>query len=870
MSVKNLLDPIIEQGIKNTNFFEGRLLAGQDMRDQQEANREHDRYLGRAIGQGIIEGLEVELDEEHDGSDGNPPVVIVKSGLAINAEGDVFGLPENDITLALSRSVDAPKIDIADFYACAGPPGHQHLPNGVGIYILVMSPTSGYREKALKSGLGDEGVAKGCGSKYVQEGVQFRLVEVSIDALTAVDGLSDETRNELKNNYLDDVNPVSRKQEDIARMSKLRNILAHICFGTEWVLNKDNCKSKRDDIEVNQDIRSVLGSLGIITNCDVVLSLMYWTLEGIAFIDLWSVRRVLDKNIKNGYFLPCSNSFSSNEMSAMQMQFNDHVEFLLSESKKYPEVSNYYLSDLFKHVPPVGVLPAIGGGSKYGFNIDKTFDGMSTGSTTVLSEDDVEKLLFRCRELRPVVVSKTDYMQLYWNKVNLQNVNAGLTSQLYVVFSSRDSHYFTDEDIVVRTLKQAWSSYKGLLQANAVLPKSITNDSLPVWLAIHTVLQSIMQYSIAESVTASSGNLTRKQMQQVFSAMYSYQKELTAVLEYRFEGDENYDVRHALVIELLRHLDGTGLPAGQPVLETSVTDNDIWGMLGAQNAINHVVSQWSGDIVIGFINMQHRASPDGDVLVPDGGDFVFLYALQAFTDRRATFSLNAGMFETTGGAWGDAVIIRDADSGAEINEITLNSLQEKLIEIVVTPPTGATVGTTAVLRLTAIIPAPTDHSWLIERTLDIGDTGGEPVNWSITPALSFMTPGRLNATPGDEYQFLIDTSYSTSLADLPASSVFTLNLNFSDDAELSQWDISIVGQPAARIDDHTFRYTRELNNGEVEHTDIRVVAAARGAAEKTWTGQLVIESTVIDPASGPETKTETYDAALQVTVTAST
>ncbi|MCK7496559.1 MAG: hypothetical protein MZW92_40830 [Comamonadaceae bacterium] len=34
---------------------------------------------------------------ERDGADGQPPVVIVKAGLAINAEGEIIGLPKHDV-----------------------------------------------------------------------------------------------------------------------------------------------------------------------------------------------------------------------------------------------------------------------------------------------------------------------------------------------------------------------------------------------------------------------------------------------------------------------------------------------------------------------------------------------------------------------------------------------------------------------------------------------------------------------------------------------------------------------------------------------------------------------------------------------------
>ena len=75
-----LLEPILTNGIRQTNFFNGRLLTATDLRDQQAANRRQHEQLGRALGAGIVSGLDVVADNGLP----NAPTVRVGKGLAVN------------------------------------------------------------------------------------------------------------------------------------------------------------------------------------------------------------------------------------------------------------------------------------------------------------------------------------------------------------------------------------------------------------------------------------------------------------------------------------------------------------------------------------------------------------------------------------------------------------------------------------------------------------------------------------------------------------------------------------------------------------------------------------------------------------------
>ena len=78
---------VLDDGIENVNFFNGRVLTAEDMRDEQEAGAEHRRRIGRAHGPGVFAGLEAAR-----GDDGRS--VEVLPGLGVSWLGDVVELAE--------------------------------------------------------------------------------------------------------------------------------------------------------------------------------------------------------------------------------------------------------------------------------------------------------------------------------------------------------------------------------------------------------------------------------------------------------------------------------------------------------------------------------------------------------------------------------------------------------------------------------------------------------------------------------------------------------------------------------------------------------------------------------------------------------
>lgn len=98
MNSAELLELVLEGGILNTHFFNGRFLTAEDLETEQQANRLQHRQLGQAAGKGVVYGMEVRLSS--GGDEGEAPTVSVTRGLALNRKGYALSLAD-DVEVAL-------------------------------------------------------------------------------------------------------------------------------------------------------------------------------------------------------------------------------------------------------------------------------------------------------------------------------------------------------------------------------------------------------------------------------------------------------------------------------------------------------------------------------------------------------------------------------------------------------------------------------------------------------------------------------------------------------------------------------------------------------------------------------------------------
>ncbi len=361
---KQLLEPILEDGIRNTNFFNGRLLTAEALRSEQEANRQQHQQLGQAIGEGVVYGLNVQKQAPPPTSPPSgivAPMVRISAGLALNRKGSSLFLPDDtEVTLIRGTQTDIPETGF--FTNCARATTSAVL-TGTGVYILAMFPASGFEGRTPMVGLNTNGKAAACGARYAVEGVQFKLIGLDLNSLS---GISQTTRNQL--------NDLMTK-DDEASLSKLRNWLAHLCFGTEELASFPEDPFKRVSGKspyMTYGAPDALRSFGSLTDCDVPLALIYWTTSGIQFIDMWSVRRRPIPQTPSAIWPVPMGERRLAEAEAVFLQFQEQLQDIIQTTTNQSELISIKAINHFHYLPSVGLLP-ISRGSAQGISIDNFF-----------------------------------------------------------------------------------------------------------------------------------------------------------------------------------------------------------------------------------------------------------------------------------------------------------------------------------------------------------------------------------------------------------------------------------------------------------------------------------------------------------------
>ena len=395
-----LLQPLLEDGIRNVNFFNGRLLSAEDLRAEQVANRQQNRQLGQAIGEGVAYGLEVSKSTQP----GTNPIIAIKPGLAINRAGETLRLTKPiDVSLVRPQDGSTPAQSDSIFSACQPPQAGVYV-TGSGVYLLTIGPASGSEGRALVSGL--ENVASKCNTKYIVDGVQFRLVQLNL------------TANELGD-------------------PRLRNIVAYRCFGVDYIksFSSDPFRNPPQQYGLLDELRP-----SRLTDCEVPLAVLHWTATGgIKFIDMWTARRRTTKPAATERWNTFTGDRRRSESEAMLLQFADHIEELRSTLTN-PESA--VLTSYFRYLPPVGLLPLSGNG--VGFNYLKFFEGRVYFGPVFIEGSRVEPLVRSALPFAPIDLNSNEMVWLYFVRENKdpRAFEGSQTPLSYLIFASGHTPFF--------------------------------------------------------------------------------------------------------------------------------------------------------------------------------------------------------------------------------------------------------------------------------------------------------------------------------------------------------------------------------------------------------------------------------------------
>ncbi|WP_305972029.1 MULTISPECIES: carboxypeptidase-like regulatory domain-containing protein [unclassified Mameliella] len=335
---------VLDGGRRFVNFFEGRILTGRDLRDEQGAARQGRTALGRAIGHGIVEGLEVR-DVTPSGA-GQVATVEVTAGLAVSRTGQTLDLAETRSVRLSVLDEDSPNRDAGAFDICLDQPPPSESSTAEGFHILTLTTASGYEEEAPKSGLEDGGIAAGCGRRYATLGLQFRLVRFD-PALIA----GDMGGTEIGNLALG-----SSDQQS----SRLRNRVAHLGLGTaprapfplDPFAETPSGASAWADWELETTLGQ--GSPPKLMSCEVPLAVLRLQGGQITFVDMWSVRRRPRTDARaSDWPLIAANARHASDAATLY-QFQEQLDWLF-DGITVP--ASTAAVDYFDILPPVGFLP---------------------------------------------------------------------------------------------------------------------------------------------------------------------------------------------------------------------------------------------------------------------------------------------------------------------------------------------------------------------------------------------------------------------------------------------------------------------------------------------------------------------------------
>lgn len=399
---KALHDPILEDGIPFTAYFNGRLLSGEDLARDQLANREARRRIGQAIGDGVAFGLEV--FEAPGESSKTAPVLTVQPGTAIARTGHALSLGRRvDLQLVRPTGVSAASSAATAFRVC-DPPRPGVFVVGEGVYVLVMACAQAGQGRAPISGLAG---AAACNVRSVVEGVQFRLVQPKMSP----DLLSD--------------------------LAHLRNRVAGVALGVAERLLPylDPMAPTATSYGLVDDLRSE----GAMTDADVPLALLHWTAsQGLTFVDMWSVRRRITARGADPTWAWLFGDRVRAEAEAMVLQFQEQV---LDIAASGDDASSIAATDRFSYLPPIGMLP-LQIGTRPGFDIRRFFgDDMLPKDIAYTDGTLLRSLVREAFDHDPILLADAPRLQLYFVFENMQAAAAGQSVTPVVVFASSTLPY---------------------------------------------------------------------------------------------------------------------------------------------------------------------------------------------------------------------------------------------------------------------------------------------------------------------------------------------------------------------------------------------------------------------------------------------
>jgi len=394
--VTGLDQPVAVPDLQWVNFFNGRLLTGEDLAREQVAGRIARRLVGRALGAGVADGLSVTLASGVGSV--SRPVLTVEAGVAVTRRGDVLELA-SATQLELAAAPGAATDGAGGFTTCVPTTGGTFT-SATGAFVLAIGAASAPTGRAPVSGLGNEGAA--CNVAYAAEGVQFHLFRIAL--------------------------PTSLNADP----DRLRNRLAHLALGTD---DGSRIGALIDPLAPSDGLYGLLDRLppGCLGDDRVPLALVHWTAKGVEFVDRWAVRRRIAAPPAGTGFPVLMGDRRRAEAEATFEQFQDQIEDLRRQLSA-PQTAA--AGKHFAYLPAAGLLPAALPGGPPGFLASTFFGAQASNELARIDAAQVPALLHDSLWHEPIAVGSGRRIQLYAIHEQLQALSAGQPVNPVFLFAS--------------------------------------------------------------------------------------------------------------------------------------------------------------------------------------------------------------------------------------------------------------------------------------------------------------------------------------------------------------------------------------------------------------------------------------------------
>jgi len=168
-----------------------------------------------------------------------------------------------------------------------------------------------------------------------------------------------------------------------------------------------------------------------LTDCDMPLALFQWTATGgLRWLDLWSVRRRLAPRPDSDAWPLFPEQAQDALGEARMRQFQQHLGGLRDVNALPARAS-----DVFRSLPPAGLVPLSGIAGAIGVDATKFFEGFTTRGPVFIEGARVPAFLRLATRFPPIRAGDPELIWLYLVRENRQPQGGVVPKQPYLIFA---------------------------------------------------------------------------------------------------------------------------------------------------------------------------------------------------------------------------------------------------------------------------------------------------------------------------------------------------------------------------------------------------------------------------------------------------